>query len=102
MHRPATGVLALTAIGTPANARGSPAADRVRLRQRPLRVELDERAELRIERLDPPDTGLDHLAGRDGAVPDARGDLGRRQEGERVHEVSTLTIPSGAQAAARP
>ena len=44
---PSTGTLALIAIGTPANGRGSPGCDRVRRGERPLAVDLDERVRAR-------------------------------------------------------
>ena len=53
MHSPATGVFALTAIGHAGERALVVAADRVGLGERALGVELDERAELRVERLDP-------------------------------------------------
>ena len=58
--------------------------------------------ELRVERLDPAGAGLDHLARRDGAVPDTRGELAAQAvKASASMTVSTLTIPSRAQAAAR-
>ena len=59
--QPSTGVLPLIAIGTPANGAASPGTTRVGLGQRALAVDLDERVERRIERLDPPQRGLHDL-----------------------------------------
>ena len=62
MHSPSTGMLALIAIGTPANGRVVARLDLVGGRQRPLGVDLDERVQLAVERLDPLQRGLGELA----------------------------------------
>ena len=59
---PAAGTLALIAIGTPANGRASPRLDLARGLERPLAVDLDERVERRVERLDALERRLDELA----------------------------------------
>ncbi len=87
MHSPDTGVLALTAIGTPANGRSSRCSIGVGLGERALGVELDERAELRVDRLDPAHAGLHHFARGHGPVANARGQLNCGQEGECVQRM---------------
>ncbi len=67
--------------------------DRVRLGEHPLGVQLDERAELGVDRLDAPERGLDGLAGGERAVADSCGQLRCGQEGERVHHGCEHTTP---------
>ena len=78
-------MLPLIAIGTPANGAASPGTTRVGRGQRPLAVDLDERVERRLERLDPAQRGLDDLARARVAGAHERGGLFGRDEREVVH-----------------
>ena len=77
LHSPATGVSSLTAIGTPQQGLVVAAAARPRRRvglgQRALGEHRPECVELRVERRDPLQRGLDELARRDLAAADELG-----------------------------
>ena len=79
---PATGRLSLIAIGTPAYGSRIARPDPVRHRQRRLVGDVRERVDRRLELVDSPERGLDELARGQLAVPDQRGELGRRTEQE--------------------
>ena len=81
MRIPAVVSRSLSAIGTPWNgaSAGAPAFS-LRLGERLLGADRHERAELRIEPLDPLEVGLDELDRRDLALPDEARLLGRREE----------------------
>jgi hypothetical protein len=74
---------------------GAPIAgsDCGRLGDGAIPVELDERPDLRVQRLDPPDRGLHHLAGAHRSIADPGGQDRRGKEGERVHEGAAAYAP---------
>ena len=92
MHRPATGTLALIAIGTPANGRSSPGWISSAASSAPLRVHLDEGVDAVVEVVDPAQRGAHDLSGRDLPAADQCGELVDRLE----HQVSSAHAAAAA------
>ena len=77
--------LFLIAIGTPANGRSSPGPTASAAASARIGVDVDERVDLAVERLDALERGLDELAGGDLAAAHQRGELVGRTEEEIAH-----------------
>ena len=79
-------MLPLIAIGTPANGAPSPGDDRVGGFQSLFGVDLDERVDRRIERLDAPQRGLHDLARARSPVRTSAAVSSAETNAEIVHE----------------